>query len=156
MVIKDKLCKCGCGKSGKIWSKGYLKPCFFRLFPSKPLKNKSYIPKISEKQKLKNELKKEQTKILHTWFRVIFLERMDDNGYCYCFETGTPMHKSQYIDNSCIYSHYYPKSIYPQFALKDWNLEIILPDIHTIWELNHEKCPKMYAKFKEIKEKYGK
>ena len=50
MITKDKLCKCGCGKSGKIWSKGMLKQCFFRLNPSKSIKKSYLSKKPTEKQ----------------------------------------------------------------------------------------------------------
>lgn len=113
------------------------------------------IRKISEKQKEKNLEDKERTRLLHKWFWELFDEKKDKDGYVYCFETGTPMHESMYKLNSCIYSHCYPKSSHPQYAMKEWNVLLVLPNIHHQWEVYPEKCPKMWNYMKKIKEKFG-
>ena len=38
--IKEKLCSCGCGKIGRIWSKGMLKKCSMKLNPPKKIQYK--------------------------------------------------------------------------------------------------------------------
>lgn len=37
IIPKNKKCKCGCGRSGRLWSKGMLKECYFRENPPKPI-----------------------------------------------------------------------------------------------------------------------
>jgi hypothetical protein len=89
--------------------------------------------KISEKQIERNKLKVENTKILHKLFLEIWDEREDESGYCYCFETNTPMHGSKYRGNTCCYDHVLEKgeNSYPEYSLNKKNIIIILPDIHN-------------------------
>jgi hypothetical protein len=63
------------------------------------------------------------------------------------------MYEDNYKYNSCIYSHYFPKSTYPQYAFEEWNMELVTPDTHSTWEQDHTKCSKMYKKYLELKEK---
>lgn len=144
MLQKKKVCKCGCGIEGFIWSNGMLKQCFLESKPQKAIK------KYSEKGLEKKKLKTENTKKLHKWFLKIFDKRKDENGFVYCYETGKPMHEDVYKMDSCIYSHCYPKSTFPQYALEDWNILLVLPDVHIQWETNREKTPKMLEYYKNI------
>ena len=135
-----------------VWSKGLCKS----HSPKKPLKQ-SFKPvkKVSEKQKEKNKLKTEKTKVLHQWFLDLWDERADKNGCIRCFETDIYMSPTIYRENSCCYSHQLPKSQYPQYALDKENTLIVLPDVHANWEANQESCPKMLAYTKKLKKKYG-
>lgn len=147
---KKKICK-KCGKETYIFSKGMCKLCQ----PKKPLsKKKSSISKISSKGIIKKEEKKKWLEELHQWEFELWDKREDKNGYCYCFETGTPMHRSLYRQNLCVYSHCFSKSTHKKWAMEEWNLLIVLPGIHNQWEADSSKTPKMLKYFKEIKQKY--
>jgi len=149
--VKEKLCSCGCGKIGRIWSKGMLKECSMRLNPSKKIQYKS------AKQKVKDIVKREKTQKLHEWFLELWNKRKEWDGRRFvvkCFESGYFLDEEAFKYNSCIYSHYFPKSLRPEYALEEWNLEIVHPDVHTLWENDHSKCPKMYEKWLKLKEKY--
>lgn len=145
---KKKLCKCGCNREGFIWSKGMLKECFFRLNKLKTIK------KYSEKGLERKKEKKKWLNNLHTWELELWDSLEDKNGYVYCYETGTPMHRNVYRQNLCVYSHCLPKSKYPEYAMEKWNLLIILPDVHSLWEINPQKCLKMWTYTEKLKEKY--
>ena len=149
MIRKKKNC-INCGEASFIWSQNLCKTCFNKQNKPKPIK------KVSTKQIEKNKDKALKTKELHSWFLEIWEKRKekDDRGYFVrCYESGVKMYKDSYKHNSCIYSHYFPKSTYPQYALEDWNIELVLPDIHSKWEQDHSSCTKMYKKFIELKEK---
>lgn len=157
MIIKDKLCKCGCGKSGKIWSKGMLKECFFRLNHAKPIKKSFLSKKPTEKTLLAKEQKNKWLEKLHNWEFDLFDKQKDKKGYCYCFETETPMHESIYKYNLCIYSHILPKGTakYKKYAMEEWNVKIVLPDYHTLFENRSKKAIKQLQLEKELKQIYG-
>ena len=147
MIIKDKLCKCGCGKRGKIWSKGMLKQCFFRLNPPKSLK-KSYISKQpSEKQKLKNIEKAERTKKLHQWFQELW-----ENEPHYSELSSKWL---GYENNTCFWHHIYPKSNYPEYEFDRDNIIRLTADEHQEVEANPTKFHIINEKRAKLKEKYG-
>jgi len=149
--IKEKLCSCGCGKIGRIWSKGMLKECSMRLNPPKKIQYKS------AKQKIKDVDKAKRTQELHQWFLQIWNKRRERDELDYfvrCFETGQKLYEKYYKYNTCCYSHYYPKSKYKEYEFEEWNLEIVHPNQHTIWENDHSKCPKMNEKWLKLKEEY--
>jgi len=155
MLAKKKICK-GCKTEQFIWKSGFCKNCSGKTFKRKPIK-KSYLSKQpTEKAIAKKEEKKIWLEELHNWEFALFDKQKDEKGYCYCFETGTPMHESVYKWNLCIYSHCYPKSKYPELAMEEWNLLIVLPEIHSQWELNKNKTPKMKEYTEKLEEKYGK
>ena len=130
-----------------VWSKGLCKI----HSPKTPIKSKSKpIKKYSQKGLEKKKEKTENTKKLHAWFLEVFDKRKNKNGFVYCFETGFPMHEDIYKMNSCIYSHCYPKSNFPQYAFEEWNLLLVLPQVHAQWEANREKTPKMLEYFNNI------
>jgi len=122
------------------------------------LKKKPYtIKKVSEKQKVKKELKKEQSRLRHEMFLEIWDEReLEENGvrFVRCFETNRVMLRDWYMENSCCYSHTLPKNKYPQYDLCKWNVEIILPDVHANWEMNQDKFPKLKARYEELLQKH--
>ena len=119
-----------------------------RHYPKTPIK------KLTEKGLVKKEEKKKKTKELHKWFLELWDKRADKNGNVECFESGTLLSHTIFKHNSCCYSHYFPKSKYPQYALEEWNTEIVHPNEHAQWEANPEKCPKMYRKYKKLKEEH--
>lgn len=162
MKAKRKICKT-CKAEQLIWKNGNCRSCSSKLNPPKSIKKftspfkkkKSYIPKLSEKGKIKKEEKKEWLNELHQWELLLWDSLEDKNGYIYCYETRKPMHKSIYKENLCVYSHCLPKSKYPEYAMEKWNLLIVLPEIHSLWETNPQKCHKMWTYTEKLKEKYG-
>jgi len=150
-----KIKKCSICDFPKIWSKSMCKSCFMQKNPPKPIKKTSAINKISTKGKIKKEEKKKWLEELHNWELELWDSLEDNNGYIYCYETNKPMHRSVYRENLCVYSHCFPKSTYKKWAMKKWNILIVLPEIHDQWGSNMEKTPKMLAYFNKIKEKYG-
>ncbi len=84
---------------------------------------------------------------MHQFFREIWDSREDEAGYCYCFETGTPMHGSKYRSNTCVYDHVLEKNkaSFPQYAMVKKNIIIVLPEVHTQKGNNIDKCPKIKA-----------
>ena len=113
-----------------------------------PLKRKSTsIKKISDKQKIKNEEKKEQTKIRQLLFLEIWDEREETdsagNKFVRCFETGKRMSRGFYRENSCCYHHCILKSVRPDLDLIKENVVIILPDVHTLTHTDIDKTPKI-------------
>jgi hypothetical protein len=131
-----------------LWGKGLCSYHYKLEYPSKSIKK--YSKKGLENKKAKTERTKER----HLWFQQLFDKQKDSNGYCYCYETGKPMHESVYKMNSCIYSHCYPKSSYPQYEFNEDNVLIVLPDIHNQWGIDSSKTPKMLEYFNKLKEKY--
>ncbi len=103
------------------------------------------IKKISEKQKLRNKDKAKEAKKLHDLFREIWDEREDEGGFCYCYETGTPMHGSTYRNNTLCYDHVLEKGkkSYPEYKFLKRNILIILPEVHMLKGRNIDKCPKI-------------
>lgn len=148
MFKKKKFCK-GCNTEQFIWKSGFCKNCSVVTFKRKA------ISKISEKSKTKKEEKKKWLNELHEWELKLWDSLEDKNGYVYCYETGKPMHKSIYKENLCVYSHCLPKSKYPQYAMEIWNILIVLPEVHSLWEFNSKKCFKMWTYTEKLKEKYG-
>lgn len=154
--MNTKICS-KCGK-GKVWKSGLCLNCI----PKKPLKQgksklksknrlknslqpvlkRKRIKPISSKGLEKKELKKAKTKELHAWFLELWDKQEDNNGYCYCYETGTPMHRTSYRENLCVYSHILLKSKYPEYSMKDWNVKIVLPEQHALFEGRSKKAVK--------------
>lgn len=139
-----KLCACGCGKSGPIWSKGLLKWCWSRIH-GRPIK------KITEKKKLEKKIESNLKSEMHEWFNKLWDEREDANGYCYCFETGTAMPRGMYRDNSACFHHVLEKGTrkYKKHMMCEWNVIIILPDVHGSIPNNTPKINQLTAEFKE-------
>lgn len=89
--IRNKVCSCGCGRSGQIWSKGLLKECWLRL-------KGSPIKKISDKRTKK--LQEESTCSSFTqlveeldmvFSRLIRIKYADSDGMVTCYTSGVKM-----------------------------------------------------------------
>lgn len=154
MITKKKICK-SCKNEAYIWSKSMCKLCFNKNKEQKPIKKSYLSKKPTEKALIKKEERKKWLEELHKWELDLFDKRKDKQGYCYCFETGTPMHESVYKMNLCIYSHCIPKNNHKELAMNEDNLLIVLPDIHALWEANPNNTPKMKEYTDKLKEKYG-
>lgn len=146
MITKKKTCA-GCGKDVILFAKGKCKTCASKDY-KKPI-NRTAIQKIKDKKNA------EVSRSLHTWFLELWNKRKKfdsslQDDYVECFESGKRLYSKYYMFNSCCYSHYLPKSRYPDYAFEEWNLEIVDPAIHDQWEIDKEKCPKMFNRLKEI------
>lgn len=108
---------------------------------------KTRIRPISDKQREKNREKAEETQRLHQWMREIWDEREDEAGYCYCFETGQPLHGSVFRSNTCCYDHVLEKNdrAYPQYKFVKKNIVIVHPDVHTRKGQNIDETPRIKA-----------
>lgn len=107
------------------------------------------VRKVSSKQREKNKLKTEDSQRMYEWFREIWDEREDEEGNCYCFETGRAMHGSVYRSNTCVYDHVLEKESWPQYKMVKRNIVIIHPEIHNQKGMNIDKTPKI-KKYREF------
>jgi hypothetical protein len=123
MTVKNKICKCGCGQSGKIWSKGMLKQCFFRLNPTKPIKKSYLSKKPTEKALLAKEKKKEYTIEQTKMFLDIWKNNPHNCKSCDKYLGEEPL--SLYFD------HLIEKSQRRDIALCKWNIYICCGDCHS-------------------------
>ena len=115
--VKEKLCSCGCGKIGRIWSKGMLKECSMRLNPPKKIQYKS------AKQKIKDVEKKEYTNKQFKMFFDIWNKRKH-----YCESCG------RWLGNeplSIFFDHLLEKSIHKNLALIEENIYLCCGECHT-------------------------
>jgi hypothetical protein len=122
-----------------------------------PLK-KSYLSKApTAKALIKKEEKKIWLEELHNWEFALWDKQKDANNQCFCFESGEVMHESLYKYNLCIYSHILPKGIakYKKYAMEEWNVKIVKPQYHELFENKSEKAVKQLQLEKELKLKYG-
>jgi len=124
------------------------------MFKRTPLKRKlASIKKVSDKQKVKNALKKESTIKRHQLFLEIWEERkkktMGGVEFVECFETGKPIY-DDWKENTCIYHHCLLKSTYPQYDLCKENIICVRSDIHTLTHSNIEKTPKIKAETERL------
>lgn len=136
----------GCNKEMYIFAKGKCKFCVTK--ETKPL-TKSAIQKIKKKRAV------ERTKQMHEWFLEVWEKRKKFDpvvrgSYVECFESGKKLYSKYFKFNTCCYSHYLPKAKYRDYAFEEWNIEIVDPAIHDQWEIDKEKCPKMFNRLKEI------
>ena len=110
---------------------------------------RSRLKRISDTRKaLLEERPKENP--LHNFFLRIWDDREDDRGIVYCFETGIEMRRKMYRTNTACYSHILPKEMYPEYAYKEWNLKIVLPDSHMQYSIYPEKTPKQFAEYQKL------
>lgn len=91
---------------------------------------------------------------MHKFFKEVWDKREDENGDCYCYETGRQLPVSHFRQNSCCYHHIIPKNKYPEFAFEEWNIVILHPDIHTQVEMDIDKCPRVKELTRKIKQEY--
>lgn len=82
---------------------------------------------------------------MHKWFREIWDEREDEEGFCFCFETGRRLDPKYYRSNTACYDHVLEqgKTKFPQYAFLKKNIVILHPDIHTLRHSNIDKTPKV-------------
>ena len=92
---------------------------------------------------------------MHNFFKRIWDEREDENGLCYCYETGRELPFSYFRQNTCCYHHLLAKNMYPEFAFESWNIVILHPDTHEQVEKDIDKCPRVKELTRKIKERYG-
>lgn len=99
---------------------------------------------------------KKQTSInpMHEWFKYLFEERMDSNGYVKCFECGGLMHENTYKELTTCYSHILPKSKYPTEKGNSDNVKICHPDCHTLFTIKPSEATNQYKEYLKFKEKY--
>ena len=128
MKVKEKLCACGCGKIGKIWSKGMLQACYFRAYRKKAIK------KVSKKQEIKLEAKKELLKEDFALYNEIWHERAG-----ICAETGDKVPNSHWCQH-----HVMIKSIWPQYRHCKWNILTLSINSHQQAELDVTKMDYTY------------
>lgn len=152
ILRKKKPCNCGCGTSGYLFADGKIKSHWQRLQPRKIGKRK-FIKKITDKKREQNKIDAEVTKKLHEWFLELWDETEDARGYCYCYETNTPMHRSIYRTNTACFHHVLEKGSdkYKKYIFEKWNMIIILPDVHGSIP---NKTPRINLLTAELKEKY--
>lgn len=138
MIRKKKLCICGCGVEGYIWSAGMLKGCFMKH-------------KLPTEKEIK---KKETTKLLHQFFLDLWDERADRQGNVYCAETGIYMSYTLFKENMACYHHLLHKSKYPELAFEKDNIAIIFPEVHSQVHSNIEKTPIVNKLTEKAKKKF--
>ena len=93
---------------------------------------------------------------LHLWF----LEQWDKNeefdennkGYIKCFETGKKLYTENYREISLCYSHILNKKKYSKYKMKDWNLKIVSPESHQLFELYPKKAIHQYTLYQKLLE----
>ncbi len=135
--VKEKLCSCGCGKIGRIWSKGMLKECSMRLNPPRKIQYKS------AKQKVKNIEKKEYTNKQFEMFLNIWSKRRHYCESCGLWLGNEPL--------SVFFDHLLEKSKYPEFSLMENNIYLCCGECHTKRHLGYP-TPKHLTAIKEAKE----
>ena len=91
IIPKNKKCKCGCNREGRIWSKGMLKECYMRENPPKP------ISKFSKKRESEllgggESLQNLINDCDRLFSLVVRLREADKDGYCSCFVCATRDH----------------------------------------------------------------
>jgi len=122
------------------------------------------INKVSTKQKVKLEEKKEQSQKRRELFLEIWDEREIEEVrydgtktgkfYCLDFETGIKLYRIPFRENTCCYHHILEKSKYPEYDLCKWNVVIISPFNHDQVHTNIDKTPKIKAKTEELLNKH--
>jgi len=129
--------------SNKVWSKGLC----LKHSPKTPLRyKKKAISKYSAKGLEKKKAKTENTKKLHSWFLEVWdAKEKLNNGFIYCQECGGRLKREIYRENICCYSHILPKSKYKNLAMMDWNIFIVHPDCHALYENGSEKAIRQRA-----------
>lgn len=140
MIRKKKICKCGCGKEGFIWSKEMLKECFFRLNKPKTIK------KYSEKGLEKKEKKKEYTKLQFELFQEIWNERKHNCQSCGFWLGNEP--------KSIFFDHLIEKSKRKDLALIKENILLVCENCHSCKTMGFPTA-KHIEYINKVKEIYG-
>lgn len=116
---------------------------------------RTYLKKISEKGKIKRKEDVQKTEQLHKFFRDTWDQQEDDQGFCYCYQSGQELPGWLFRSNSACYHHLLPKSLYPQFEKEAWNIVILHPDVHAKVEQSLDNCPKVKELTLKMMEEYG-
>jgi hypothetical protein len=83
----------------------------------------------------------------------LFLEIWEERKPVRCFETGVLMGE-WFKNNTCCFHHCLEKELFPQYKYEKENIVIILPEVHEQAHNDIDKCPKIKALRKKLKEKY--
>lgn len=94
---------------------------------------------------------KQDKKEIQQIFKEIWDGREDEQGNCYCFETGRTLHGYTYRNSTNCYHHVLEqgKTKYPEYAKTKRNIIIIHPDVHLDVHQDIDKCPNI-KKYKEF------
>lgn len=142
-MIKSNPCTVeGC--SNPRFAKGYCKLHQSLRTDKKP----KGIRRISEKGKIKKELKKELVQNDMSFYFTIWQNRPH-----ICYETGKNLGVKPLIT---MFHHVLPKQSYPEFRHCEWNIVLLHPDVHNQVETNIDKCPKVKKLTEELKQTHGK
>ena len=95
-------------------------------------------------------MSKHDYKEMHSWFLSLFKKRMDRDGNIKCFECGETMSANSYSANPMCYSHILPKAKYRDYAMKEWNVVIVHPDCHNLYEMRPSKAINQHNLKKEL------
>ncbi len=103
--------------------------------------------RVSEKQKERNKKKADETLLLHKLFKEIWDQREDEQGSCYCFETGKELPGYAFRGLSTCYDHVLEKGSgsFPEYSFCKANIIIIHPDVHQQKGRDLDKVPKIKA-----------
>lgn len=109
---------------------------------------------MTDKKRQEKKEKSQETVKMWEWFLQIWDEREDEQGYCYCFESGKKMHRSYYRMLSSVYDHVLEKNDnqYPEYKFVKKNIVIILPEVHYKKGSNIDFTPKIKAYRDELLE----
>lgn len=79
-------------------------------------------------------------------------EAMDSWGkrYVACFETGKRLYRNRYRLNWSCYSHILPKSRYNEYKMEEFNVKIVDPNSHFLYETSPELAKKQYGEYKKL------
>ena len=109
IIVKQKNCKCGCGRIGFIFSKGLVKECWSRLYG----KN---IPKVSDKRKAEiSVVSVDKINNLEQWFKDRHAEM---KGVCQHCQGKTQKGKENY---KCSIGHIFQKTYFKSIATHPLN-----------------------------------
>lgn len=101
---------------------------------------KTPLRRVSQKQKIINEQRKEDTKKLHEFFLEIWNKLPPYRRVCY--ETGQQLRSPPL---STYFHHVLAKKEYPEYRLCEWNIVLLHPDVHDQAEKNIDKTPNVKA-----------
>lgn len=140
-----------------IGGKKYCKSCTYKLEPQKPIFKIHVIPKISEKQRIKNRQKKD----LLVLDKEFYLECWRDKFMYLEKEAGFPGYHTEprcqvcmkslgFEPNLTYFHHILEKRNFPAFRHVKKNIAIICSDCHNRYETMPDKVPKLVEKKKEL------
>lgn len=159
MQAKKKICA-GCNTEQIIYKniegKKYCKSCTYKLQPPKA------IPKRTEKQVFKMELKKKQFEHDVQFYLAVWYQRfgrIEGTGneltydvdqtekYPTCECCGRRL---AWEPNSIFFHHILEKRNFPQFRHKEWNIAIVCSECHNRYETNPDVIPYLKRRREEL------